>query len=288
MIKQLDIPRILGRAELDLKLARTARVVLVCGLAYGLFVGPQIGQNKVSNAILLAVCLGWLLLGIRARRKAALTATATQMIAAGQSEHAGELLAGIFRGFCLHKPVILMACHNLAVILQRRREWLAAWQFCELVRSQGSKRYSELTVVNEAVRANCSLALNNLPATYESLLVLSRLPLSISERLGGLLAEITYGIRSDHSEQIMADLPNKVALAQLMPTEQAGLAHGWLALAAHITGNVGRRDWLWQRTVLYRPAEELLAAEPMFKKLAEAISRDYEQGCTKQDGQIES
>lgn len=288
MIDQADIPKIITRAELDLKLAQTVRIGLLCGLVYGLVLGPQIGDNTFSGVILLAVCLSWVLLGIRSRRRAALTATASQLLATGQIEQAGKMLAQTFRGYCLHRPVILMVCHNLAVILQKRRLWLPAWQLCELVRSQNSKRYSELAVACESVRADCSLALNNLPAAYESLLALSRMPLSVTERLGVLLAEITYGIRTGRCEEIMADLPNKVTLAGLMPTEQAGLAHGWLALAAEVAGQAERRDWLWHRCLLYKTADELLDAQPGLKRVAEAVSPDNMQACTKGNGQIES
>ena len=286
MISQADIPKIIGRAELDLKLAQTVRIGLLCGLIYGLVLGPRIGEHTFSGLILLAVCLSWVLLGVRSRRKAALTATASQLLASGQIEQAGHILAQTFRGYCLHKPVILMICHNLAVILQKRHLWLPAWQLCELVRSQGSKRYSELTVASESVRADCSLALNNLPAAYESLLTLSRMPLSVAERLGVLLAEITYGIRSGRCQEIMADLPNKVTLAGLMPTEQAGVAHGWLALAAEVAGQADRRDWLWRRCLLYKTADELLEAQPGLKRVADAISTDDMKACTTDDGQI--
>ena len=69
----------------------------------------------------------------------------------------------------------------------------------------------------------------------------------------------------------MTDLPNKVALASLLPTEQAGKVHAWLALAAHMSKQKARRNWLWQRAVLYCRAEDLLTGQPGLQAIAQAV-----------------
>ena len=128
--------------------------------------------------------------------------------------------------------------------------------------------------------------MNNLAGAHESLAVLSRTSLNISERLGVLQAEITYGIRVERSDTIMADLPNKVALAGLLPTEQAGVAHASLALAAHFAGQPARRDWLWRKASLYCPAKELLAGHPAFGPVAQAVTIGETQACKNGSGEV--
>ena len=269
MISNEHVQQIVRRVDTSIRLGGLIRAALVCGLIYGLFVASD---PILANIILIAVCLVWVWLSIQARRKASLTATATRMIAIGQVSQASGMLVGICRGFCLHKPVVLMACHNLAVILQKQRQWLGAWQFCELVRSWAGKRFSEIRILSEAVRADCSLAMNNLAATYESLSVLSRMSLSVTERLSVLPAEIDYCIRVGRSDVVMTDLPNKVALTGLLPTEQAGIAHASLALAAHLVSQTARRDWLWHRATVYCSEEELLTGRDALQLIAQAVS----------------
>ena len=258
MISNQQVQELVRRASNSIRLTRALRRGLLYAVLYSLFTNLFMNDD-LGSGILIAVCVIWVGLSIQARRKANLTSAASQMIAAGQLGEAREMLSRVCRGLCIHKAVLLMACHNLAVILQKERQWLAAWQICELVRSWARKSNNEIRILSEAVRAECSLAVNNLAGAYESLSALSGAALSISERLGVLQAEISYGIRVGRSDTVVADLANKVALAGLLPTEPAGLAHASLALAAHFAGQPARRDWLWRRATLYCPAEELFA-----------------------------
>ena len=271
MISNQQVQELVRRANNSVRWTRALRRGLLYALLYSL-VTNLFTNDALGSGILIAVCIIWVGLSIQARRKANLTAAASQMIAAGNLDEAREMLSRVCRGLCIHKPVLLMACHNLAVVLQKEKQWLAAWQLCELVRSWARKSNNEIRVLSEAVRAECSLAMNNLAGAYESLSSLSGTTLSITERLGVLQAEITYGIRAGHSDAVMADLPNKVALAGLLPTESAGLAHASLALAAHFARQPARRDWLWRRATLYCPTEELLAAYPVLRPLVQALS----------------
>jgi len=278
-----QIQQVVQRADNCIRRGRVIRAGLLCGLIYSLFIAPH---TNIANGILIAVCLIWVGLSIQARRKADLTTTASQMIALGEVTAASEMLVEICRGFCLYKPVVLMACHNLAVILQKQRQWLAAWQLCELVRRWTSKKHSEIRILSEAVRADCSLAMNNLAAAYESLSALSQMPLSVTERLSILPTEINYYIRVGRSDLVMADLPNKVALANLLPTEQAGIVHAYLALAAHLSNQTARRNWLWRRATLYCPAEELLAGRAALQPVAQAVNTANLHGCKDRSHQI--
>lgn len=284
-IEQQQPEQLVRRTYNSLRLARGVRGILLCALLYGL-IRSSYSNNSVGNGILITVCVVWMGLSIQAKRKANLITTASQLIAAGQLSQAREILSGVCRGLCIHNPVLLMACHNLAVILQKQREWLAAWQLCELVRHRARKNGSRIRILSEVVRAECSLAMNNLAGAHESLSVLSKTFLNISERLGVLQTEISYGIRVGRSDTIMADLPNKVALAGLLPTVQAGLAHASLALAAHFVGQSARRDWLWRKALLYCPAKELLAEHPAFGAMAQAVTTGETQACKKVSGQV--
>ncbi len=275
--------QLVRRAYNSIRLTRAVRGVLLCALFYSLIIS-YVNDGVTGNGMLIAVCVIWIGLSIQAKRKANLITTASQLIAAGQLSQAREILSGVCRGLCIHSPVLLMGCHNLAVILQKQRQWAAAWQLCELVRNWARKNNDRIRILSEAVRAECSLAMNNLAGAYESLSVLSGTDLNITERLGVLQAEITYGIRVGGSDAVMADLPNKVALAGLLPTEQAGLAHACLALAAHFAGQSARRDWLWRRASLYCPAKELLAGQPAFRPVAEAVSVAETRGCKNPGG----
>ena len=266
MIDNQDVQKIIRRVDTGIRLGRLIRIGLVAGLVYGLAIQRQ---GSISNAILIGVCVVWVVLGMRARRAADQTTVASQMIATGGLPQAAGMLLEICRGFCLHKPMALMACHNLAVILQKQGHWPAAWQLCELVRSWTDKKLGELRILSEAVRAECSLAMNNLGATYESLSVLSKLKLSVTERLSVLPTEINYCLQVGRPEDVMNDLPNKVTLAAMLPAELAGATHASMALAADAANQTARRDWLWERATLYCPAEELLAQRPGLQAIAQ-------------------
>lgn len=282
MTNEKQTEQLVRQAHNSIRLTRAVR----SGLMFLWFLSLAVMFTKESflgNAMLIGVCVAWMGLSVQAKRKADLTTTASQLIAAGQLSEAQEVLSRVCRGLCVHKPVLLLACHNLAVILQKQQEWLAAWQFCELVRNWTRNKTDEIGILSEAVRAECSLAMNDLAGAYESLSVLSEANLSVTGRLSVLQAEITYGIRVGRSDTVMDTVSDKMALAGLLPTEQAGLAHASLALAAHLAGQPARRDWLWKKAGLYCPAEELLARNPIFEPVAEAISAAKTQACTKVD-----
>ena len=281
MTNEKQVEQLIRRAYNSIRLTRAVRTGLLFLWLFSLFTSMFADTGSLGNAMLIGVCVVWVGLSIQARRKANLTTTASQLIAAGQLSEAREVLSGVCRGLCIHKPVLLLACHNLAVILQKQRQWLAAWQFCELVRNWARKKTDEIRILSETVRAECSLAMNNLAGAYESLSVLSETSLNITGRLSVLQAEITYSIRVGRSDMVMAEVSNKMALAGLLSTEQAGLAHASLALAAQLAGQAARRDWLWQKAGLYCPAEELLAKNPIFEPVAEAVSTAKTQACTK-------
>ena len=144
MTRNQDIQQIVQRADNCIRRGRLIRFVLLAGVIFSLFIAPHTGHISIGNGILIAVCVIWVGLSIQARRKANLTSTASQMIAMGEIGQAYGMLVEICRGFCLYKSVVLMACHNLAVILQKQGQWLAAWQLCELVRRWAGKKISEI------------------------------------------------------------------------------------------------------------------------------------------------
>lgn len=266
MLGNEDIERIVRRVDTGIRLGRLIRICMIGGLVYALGFGQQ---GNISNAILIGVCVAWIAMGVQARRKADQATAASQMIATGGLASATGILLDICRGVCLHKPVALMACHNLAVILQKQRQWPAAWRLCELVRTWTGRTLSELRILSESVRAECSLAMNNPAAAYESLSVLSRLQLSVPERLSVLPTEINYCLLVGRPEEVMNDLASKVTLASMLPTELAGATHASMALAAHKANQLSRRDWLWKRATLYRPVQELLSQWPELQVITE-------------------
>ena len=282
MISNQEVQKLVGRACKSVRVSRAVRSVLLIVLIYSLLVmlsTEQADDAAGANILLIAVSVAWVVLSSLARRKASATGTAGQLIATGQIAQAQQILAGVCRGLCVHKPVLLLGCHNLAVTFQKQGQWLAAWQLCELVRGWARKKYNEIRIMSEALRAECCLAMNNLAGSYESLSVLSGMELSISERLSVLQTEVTYSVRVGHSAGVMADLENKVALAGLLPTSQAGRVHAWLALAADLAKQTARRDWLWRRARIYCPEGELLAASQAFCQVAQAVRADRTRAC---------
>ena len=282
MTGNLDVQKLVERACRSVRISQMVRGVLMVLLIYSLlvlFIPDKPEATGGANAILLGVCIAWVLLSVRAKHKASETTVAGQLIAVGQISQAQEILAGVCRGLCVHKPVQLLACHNLAVTCQRQGYWMGAWQLCELVRASARKKHSEIIILSESLRAQCSLAMNNLSATYESLSVLSAMLLSITERLGFLQTEIIYSIRVGHSDAVMADLENKVALAGLLPSEQAAVVHAWLALAAHLARQTARRDWLWEKATLYCPPEQLLERNAAWIPVAQAARLAKSEPC---------
>ena len=151
MISNQQVEELVRRASNSIRWTRGLRRGLLYALLYGLFTN-LFTNDALGNGILIAVCVIWVGLSIQARRKANLTTAASQMIAAGQLSEAREMLSRVCRGLCIHKPVLLMACHNLAVILQKEKQWLPAWQFCELVRNWARKSNNEIRILSEAVR----------------------------------------------------------------------------------------------------------------------------------------
>ena len=109
------------------------------------------------------------------------------------------------------------------------------------------------------------LACGDASGAWMSLTELSRRSLSLTHTLQKLTLQTRYLLMVGYDEIALADLHNKVQLAELMPPLQCGAMHVLLYVAASRRGQTTQADWLDERA-------RLLLNEEQHQQILESLS----------------
>jgi hypothetical protein len=260
----IDASIAIRRARRGRLLARLTRL--------GLFVGALAGVLLMRGDTLplgTGLLFGTIMAGFLTASKSARTqhglVQADALLEAGEPAEADRLLGVVLR--------------RVSVIA---RHWTIALRLLALARAGQGRGEDARRLAAEALRprglpkaeadglrlllAAGALDSGDLPAAHAALSHVAP-PLSLADSLRVLELQTDYCLRVGAWPHAMADLPQKVELAELMPADTAASVQAMLALAARRLGQTGWADWLTRRAALLCDPATLVRRRPALGEL---------------------
>ena len=186
---------------------------------------------------------------------------------------AESLLASALQRKPLHHAVRVLLYQRLAALRFRQGDYAQAAAICdELLRQPLSSMSSRLiqkvpglgNIGGASLRPSLLLMLaeshllrRDLHSAYACLVQLHQMPISMGEQLHRNSLQTRYEVSAGLYQAALANLREKVRLAELMPTTQCGTMHAMLALAAYRAGDQAAADWLFARAQLLCVPDQL-------------------------------
>jgi len=243
------------RFRRDVLISRLANAALLA-LAVAAFVaGAGDGQSGwgrgVTGGGLLAALMAFFLYqGYRDVQSSRQAADWPALIATGRFEQAERQIDLSLRKFSLYRRVKVLSLHNLALLRHAQRRWDEAAMLCRAVLEQQAPMARALARPSRLLLADSLLQVGDLKGVYEALGRLYDQRLSLAEAMTLLQLQLDYSWRIGAYESMLAGLPAKVQLAELMPSASAARTQAFLALAAHRLGRADQAVWLGRRVKL--------------------------------------
>jgi hypothetical protein len=157
----------------------------------------------------------------------------------------------------LARSVRLALYHRVAVLRHRQQRFAESAAICRslLAMDQGRSLESRPHLLLMLVEAD--LHTGDINGAYQALLELHQIKLRLGERLQLLALQTRYELTIGQDAAAVANLQQKVAMAEMMPAPQCGMLHAMLSSAAARLGQHDRSTWLGRRAQLLCTAEQL-------------------------------
>ena len=264
----------------DLTIGRLLKFAAGVAVAAALVTATAVGPGGSGVMVFVAVVFGTTVLGARMNRGSAVVAESPSLIAAGQFDEAEQQIERVLGTFWTLRSAKLVGLHHLAVLRHAQRQWresaLLAGAVLRLSRPGWVARWitggkagrsavlpAELGRTARLMLADSAIELNDLPTAHDALAGLYADRLSLTEAMNLLVIQLEYEARLGAWAAMLANVGQKVQLAELLPAGAAGRAQGLLALAAGRAGRVELAAWLRRRVELLVDVGELVAQRPV-------------------------
>jgi hypothetical protein len=253
------------RTRRDLVLASAVKWTLLATAVLAVLLQPILGPgSNAATTVLFVVGAVWIVLTYRSMRSSRLAADSSSLIASGQFEAAEQQIAQGVRCFSISRMVKLMSLHQLAMLRHAQNRWQESAALCRAVLRNKAAEQSEMGRSSRLMLAEALLELGELHGTYQNLIKLYEQRLTLREALNLLGVQLDYMARIGAWQAMLIALPQRVELAELLPTMQAARAQALLALAAKRSGRGDWADWLRRRVELLVDVQALCVKRPMF------------------------
>lgn len=203
-----------------------------------------------------AVVGGWVWLSILNARAAG-AARGLFAVIEQQPDAAEHAVAQLLAKRGLVSWVRMMIYHAWAALRHRQGRYTESAALCQgvLSRKLGPGEGARTNLL--LMLAEASLETDNPARAYPALLALYAMPVELSEALQRLGLQTRYELMIGAEASAFDRLPQKVAMAELMPAAQAGVTHAMLAVAAERLGQRAAQRWLMRRVELLCSPEQL-------------------------------
>jgi len=219
---------------------------------------------SIGPAMALGAALAWVMLVVRSVRSQQDLLGVPVLLEHHHQEQADQIIAASLRAFSIFRAPRMQALQHLASIRhEQRRSQDAAALISELLRYRLSPTARTSLLL---LRAESSLELNDLPAVHAALSSLPP-PASLGESMKLMQLQTDYCVRVGAWAAALDNLPWKVELAELLPTEDAAWVQGLLALAAQRSNLPEWRAWLQRRAELLGDRATLVQRQPLLNEL---------------------
>lgn len=276
----------------QLMLASVSRIVLIL-LLTGSFLAALLQSEKDAgrDALWFAAMLAaitWATLTMFSVRQVRAANQASLYISTGRLDLAEEQLKSAVHLFSFYRAGKLLACHNLAVVVHGRKNYLAAAELCDCVVRLGGKISRGAGRLCRILLADCRLLMGDPGGALEALqpLALTEPPpqapptpapsgravqrcmpaLNLSEQLLLLPIELRCHVGLGQYDRAVESLDWKVKLAELLDSPKAAMVHALLAEACRRVGRPAQAAFLQRRAELYADLEALATEYPLLSR----------------------
>lgn len=251
------------RYRRDVTVGRVLRSLLFAGGMASVLVLPFV-INGFDAAIGLALIFGvWLMLSMTSIRNSRILAPSPELIARGEFEEAERRIDQSTRAFSISHTAKLLGLHHLAVLRHKQRHWQDAATLCRALAGQRLTALPGLDRSTRLMLADALLELNDVRGAGDAIAPLRTQQLGLSDLLTLLHIELDVQSRLGAWDAMLAGLPGKVQLAELMPPRAAARTQALLALAAGKRDQADWADWLRRRVELLADVGTLTADRPV-------------------------
>ena len=270
------------RFRRDVAVSRAVRSLLLAAGAASVLVLPFVVRGFDASIGLALVFGVWLILSFTSAKNSRLLAPSPELIATGQFEEAERLIDQAMRAFSLSRTAKLMGLHHLAVLRHKQRRWQDAVTLARAVVAQRLGNLPALDRTTRLILADSLLELGDVRGAGDAIGPLRGQALPLSDGLALLHMELDVLSRMGLWDAMLAGLPGKVQLAELMPPGPAARVQALLALAASKKALPDWSDWLRRRVELLSDVGKLTSERPVLWELwrQESGVRSQESGKT--------
>jgi hypothetical protein len=157
----------------------------------------------------------------------------------------------------LQRHVRLALYHRVAVLRHRQQRFAESAAICRSLLSLDQRRSLESRPHLLLMLVEAALHTGDIAGAYDALLELHHMKLRLGERLQLFALQTRYEVSTGHDAAAVANLQQKVAMAEMMPAPQCGMLHAMLSSAAARLGQHDRATWLGKRAQLLCTPEQL-------------------------------
>jgi hypothetical protein len=251
------------RFRRDLVVSRAVWSLLLAAGVASVLVLPFVVRG-FDASIGLALVLGvWLILSFTSAKNSRLLAPSPELIARGEFDEAERLIDQSMRAFSLSRTSKLLGLHHLSVLRHKQRRWQDTAALGRAVLAQRLRSLPGLERTTRLILADALLELDEDRAAGAALAPLRAAQLPLADGLALMQLELDVQSRGGAWDAMLAGLPGKVQLAELMPPSAAARVQALLALAASKKGLADWADWLRRRVELLADVGKLTSDRPV-------------------------
>jgi hypothetical protein len=227
-------------------------------------------RASVNPSLLLMALAGiWLVLWYGTVKSSRLAAESSSLIASGMLEQAEVQIEQSLRFFSMSRSVKSLGLLNLALLRLAQKRWPDTALLCRELLAARRGTSEHVSKSGRLMLADSLMEMGDLRAAHEAISGLYRHRLTLNESLHLLRVQSDYLLAIEAWQELLRDLPNKVALAETMPPHPGARLQAILALAAKRAGRDEWANWLRRRVELLVDVKELVATRPPLGKLWE-------------------
>lgn len=249
------------RLREQVRIDAALRTAMFLGLGAALVVSSLLdrpGQAQWGSVLLMGVLGVWVWVGSVNTRVTQWLPLISSVLERDPAEAEGLIAQGLSRRG-LQRALRMMLYHRLALLRHHQGRFAEAAAICQTVleyplRQAESSRANLLLILAES-----RLESGDLAGAHWSLSQLHTLRLSVVEWLQRMALQTRYEVLAGQDAAALAELEQKLRMAELMPALQCGAVHVMLASAAHRSGQSMLAGWLERRAKLLMNESQIAA-----------------------------
>lgn len=266
----ITVDTAISRLRRDLTLMRLLQALFVVAAVASLMLPlAGLGIDPVWGLTLLAIA--WLMLNVSSAKGTRIAAASPSLISSGKFDEAEQQIDHVLRTFSVSKTAKLLSLHHLAVLRHAQKRWQESAVLSRaLLRQKLGPTLQNLDKPARLILADSLLELGDTNGARDAIAALYDQRLSLGEVMNLLSVQLDYQSRQGQWAEMLANVMQKVQMAELMSAKGAARVQALLALAAKKMGRPDLADWLRRRAELLGDIQQVASERPVLWELWEA------------------